>query len=116
MSIQSYQRAVAQAESPRELEYRAFAQATAALQRLQAEDAPSLTLRAEAIGANRRLWALLSADCMAEGNALPPEVRAQIISIALWVSRYSTEALVEGASVEPLIDVNRMMMDGLAGA
>ncbi len=35
MSIKAYQRAATQAENPRELEYRAFGQATAGLVRLK---------------------------------------------------------------------------------
>ena len=113
MSIQTYQRAVAQAESPRELEYRAFANATGALQRIQEVGRGDLAALAEALDANRRLWTLLSADCAAEGNQLPATLRAQIISLALWVSRHSSEVMRNGADIGPLIDINRTIMDGL---
>ena len=45
---------------------------------------------------------------------LPREVRAQIIS--MWVRRYSKEVTREAASVEPLIEINRTIMQGLQGA
>jgi flagellar protein FlaF len=32
----------------------------------------------------------------------------------MWVARYSGEVLREGADVEPLIDINRTMMEGLS--
>jgi len=113
MSIKAYQRAATQAEQPRDLEYRAFGQATAALVRIKEEN-PAPAIKAEALESNRRLWNLLSADCSAPENQLPMALRGQIISLALWVSRYSSQVLREGADVEPLIDINRTMMEGLA--
>lgn len=113
MSIKAYQRAATQAEDPRELEYRAFGQATAGLVRIK-EGAPTIAERVAAIDLNRRLWNMLSADCAAPENKLPMALRGQIISLALWVSRYSSEVLREGADIEPLIDINKTMMEGLA--
>jgi flagellar protein FlaF len=113
MSIKAYQRAATQAENPREIEYRAFGHVTAGLVRVREQGMPAPTI-AEALDANRRLWNLLSADCSAPGNQLPMTLRGQIISLALWVSRYSGAVLREGADIEPLIDINRTMMEGLA--
>ena len=114
MSIKAYQRAATQAEAPRDLEYRAFGQVTAGLVRAKEEpQAPPATL-ADALDANRRLWNILSADCAAPDNKLPAGLRAQIISLALWVSRHSSDVLRNGADMDPLIDVNRAMMEGLA--
>jgi len=114
MSIKAYQRAATQAESPRDLEYRAFGQVTAGLMRIKEGLCGTPTETAEALDANRRLWNILSADCSLPENKLPPTLRAQIISLGLWVSRYSREVLRDGAIVDPLIDVNRSMMEGLA--
>ena len=114
MSIKAYQRAATQAESPRELEYRAFGQVTAGLVRVKDRPRSEITTWAEALDANRQLWNILSADCAAPGNQLPMGLRAQIISLALWVSRYSSQVLREGVELDPLIDVNRSMMEGLA--
>ena len=68
----------------------------------------------EALDWNRRLWSTLAADCGAPGNALPRELRAQIISVGLWVSRYATEVARGQADIDALIDVNRSIMEGLA--
>lgn len=113
MSIQAYQRAATQAESPRELEYRAFGKITAEL--VRAKDLPSTDVGAlaEALEANRRLWHVMSGDCALPDNALPAPLRAQIISLALWVARYSGEVLREGADIDPLIEINRTIMEGL---
>jgi flagellar protein FlaF len=112
MSIKAYQRAATQAENPRELEYRAFGKATAALVRLK-DEKPTAALIAEALEVNRKLWNVLAADCAVPENQLPLTLRGQIISLAMWVSRYSSEVLRDGADVEPLIDINRTMMEGL---
>jgi flagellar biosynthesis activator protein FlaF len=114
MSIQAYQRAATQADSPRELEYRAFGQVTAALVRVREAGATEVSEIALALDANRRLWNVMSADCSMPENRLPLNLRASIISLALWVSKYSSEVLREGADIDPLIDVNRSMMEGLA--
>lgn len=113
MSIQSYQRVATQADTPRDLEYRAFGQATAALMRVK-EHNLLLGERAEAINVNRKLWNVLAADCSLPENRLPLQLRGQIISLALWVARYSSAVLRDDADIEPLIDINRAMMEGLA--
>lgn len=114
MSIQAYQRAATQADTPRDLEYRAFGAVTAALVRLKEQGTSQPAAVAEALDANRRLWNVLSADCSTPQNRLPQALRGQIISLALWVGRYSSEVLRDGADVDPLIDINRAMMEGLA--
>ena len=113
MSIKAYQRAATQAEAPRDLEYRAFGQVTAQLVRMKEEKAATAVI-AVAIDANRRLWNVLAADCSVPENQLPLPLRGQIISLALWVARYSSDVVRHGADIEPLIDINRTMMQGLA--
>jgi flagellar protein FlaF len=96
------------------LEYRAFGQATAGLLRVKEEGAREPAVVAQALDLNRKLWNVLSADCAAPENKLPTPLRAQIISLALWVAKYSSQVLRDGADIDPLIDVNRAMMEGLA--
>ncbi len=113
MSIQAYQRAATQGDNPRELEYRAFGVVTASLVRAKEAEAARGAL-AEALDANRKLWNLLSADCSTSQNQLPTPLRAQIISLALWVSKHSSDVLRGAGEIDALIDVNRTMMEGLA--
>jgi flagellar biosynthesis activator protein FlaF len=114
MSIQAYQRASAQAENPRETEYRLFATITSALIKAKEQGRVHLSAYADALDKNRRLWTLLATDCASEGNALPAPLRAQIISLSIWVSRVTSAAIQEGDDIEPLIEVNRAIMQGLA--
>lgn len=115
MSIQAYRLAATRAESPRDIEYRALGVVTAALVRARDEGRTNLGALAVAIHDNRRLWSAFSNDCSDPGNALPMPVRARIISIAMFVDRHSSAVLREGAELDPLIDINRALMEGLAG-
>lgn len=99
------------AESPRQTEYRLFAQVTKAL---MDADGGELKMLAEAVIWNRRLWSTLQADCAQDENRLPDQVRAGIISLAIWVDKHSRKVLRREAPVQPLITVNRTIMDGLA--
>ncbi len=113
MGLQKYQATRKASELPRETEYRLFAQVTAALMRAQAEQLAGAPL-VDALDWNRRLWSTLSTDCGVPDNGLPPSLRGQIISLSLWVSRYSSDVASGKADMDALIDVNRAIMDGLA--
>ncbi len=43
------------------------------------------------------------------------EVRAQIISLSLWVSRHTSAVMRREEEIQPLIEVNRIIMQGLTG-
>jgi flagellar protein FlaF len=113
MSLRAYQQAAARSESPRETEYRIFGQVTRAL--IDASMAPDdLVKRIDALDWNRRLWSTLAADCAQPANELPQEVRAQIISLSLWVGRHTRAVVAREEDFAPLIDLNRTMMQGLS--
>jgi len=114
MSIQAYQATAQKTETPRQAEYRAFALITRGLIDAAALPASEIGRRAEALDKNRRLWTVLAADCGTEGNQLPPSLRAQIISLSIFVDKHSRAILRQGASFEVLIDINRTIMQGLS--
>ncbi|MFC3069715.1 flagellar biosynthesis regulator FlaF [Phenylobacterium soli] len=116
MSLQAYQQAAARAESPRDIEYRLFGQVTRALIAAADLDVTDIAGRMEALDWNRRLWSVLASDCSSPGNQLPVQLRASIISLSLWVNRHTSEIMRNEAEFGPLIDVNRMMMQGLEPA
>src|SRR4051812_49421155 len=101
MALQAYQKAQRAAENPRNAEYRLFGQVTGALLDAQSVGAKGNHL-IDAIDWNRRLWGTLAADCMDDGNRLPKQVRAQIVSLSIWVTKYSSQVMHQGASLEPL--------------
>jgi flagellar protein FlaF len=115
MSLKAYQTTQLVTEDPRATEYRLFGQVTGAL--IDARDTKqSGGPLAETLDWNRRLWRTLAADCMDDRNQLTEDVRAKIVSLSLWVTKYSKEVTREGASIDPLIEVNRNIMQGLQGA
>ncbi len=114
MSLQAYQKAQRHSESPRDAEYRLFGQVTHALLEVEKAGRSDFRALADALDWNRRMWSTLATDCASSGNQLPPAVRAQIISLSLWVSRFSSEVMRSKASLSPLIEVNRAIMQGLA--
>jgi len=115
MSLKAYQNTQRIAEDPRQTEYRLFGHVTGALMNAQRSGAAGGPL-AEVLDWNRTLWRTLAADCLDDRNKLPHELRANIVSLSLWVTKYSKEVNRTGASLDPLIEVNRAIMQGLQGA
>lgn len=113
MSLEAYQKTQTAAETPSDTEYRLFSQVTRSLIDARDKKATGIEL-VQALDWNRRLWSTLSTDCGAAGNKLPESLRAAIISLSIWVSRYSSEVARRKADIDALIDVNRSIMEGLA--
>ena len=112
MSLKAYQAAQVATEDPRLTEYRLFGQVTGALLNAKQANAAGAPL-VEAVDWNRRLWRTLAADCMDDRNTLTQDVRAKIISLSLWVAKYSRSVTREKAPLDPLIEINRTIMQGL---
>ena len=53
--------------------------------------------------------------CCLSPDILPVALRAKIISLGLWVSRYTDEAMWTDLDLGPLVDVNTAIMKGLLG-
>ena len=114
MSLQAYKTAATRAESPRETEYRLFGQVTRALMHASTVEKTDVATRIDALDWNRRLWSALATDCANPDNAMDKNLRAQIISISLFVSRHSSGIMRGEEDFETLIDINKMVMQGLA--
>jgi flagellar protein FlaF len=68
----------------------------------------------EAIYFVRKLWAFLLEDLAKPGNELPPKLRADLISIGLWIMRESESIrLRESTNFRGLIDVTQTIAEGL---
>src|ERR1051326_6036439 len=114
MSLQAYQQAATRVESPRELEYRLFAQVTLALMEAAKADPNDFAARVDALGWNRRMWTVLAAACASDENRLPDQLRASIISLGLWVARHTSAVIRKEEEIQPLIEVNCLIMQGLS--
>jgi flagellar protein FlaF len=113
MSLQAYQQAAERAEQPRDSEYRLFGEVTRALMEAAETPADDFKTRIKALDWNRRLWMTLAADCARPNNALAADLRAQIISLSMWVGRHTSAVVRQEEAFEPLIEINRIMMQGL---
>ena len=115
MSLQAYQRAAEQAEGPKQTEYRLFGLVTRALMDAVQKDESDLSGRMRALHWNRRLWTTLATDCGNPQNGLPMQLRASIISLSIWVDKHTSAVMQKQEKIQPLIDVNRIIMQGLSG-
>jgi len=114
MSLRAYQQAAQRAETPRDVEYRLFAQVTRSLLDLKSTPRENLRTWIDILHWNRRVWAALADDCANPANALPEATRAQIISLSLFVHRTTSQVMRRETDIDVLIDLNRTMMQGLS--
>ncbi|HUN51678.1 MAG TPA: flagellar biosynthesis regulator FlaF [Candidatus Sulfotelmatobacter sp.] len=113
MSLAKYKSVQNATEHPRSTEYRLFAQVTRALM----EIGDKIDAKAhETLHWNQRMWIALQTDLAADGNQLPDGLKAQLISLATWVDKYTMKVMQRRAPLAPLIQVNRAIMEGLASS
>ena len=123
MSVAAYKRTIRESESPKQIEARVFARITGDISRFKsAYDAAQnredrIAILADglrnALAENQRLWIVLRDDLSDEGNALPPALRGQLLSIALWVERQTAQVMGGYPGLSALIDVNSSILAGL---
>jgi len=114
MSLNAYQRARNIIETPRQTERRLMCEITGEM--IQARDAGHARgALIPALHRNREVWNTFSAVCGTAGNELSPGVRAGIVSLALWVDRFTSDVVAGRESIDDLIAVNRDIIDGLTG-
>lgn len=99
----------------RDMEYALFAKITHRMSVVDESDKSDFPALASAVYDNQRLWMALAEDLMHEGNALPVQLRAQLIGLAEFVRKHSLRVLGGNGSVAPLIDINTSIMRGLRG-
>ncbi len=96
---------------PRELERRAFTTTIGKLMEGKAKGGRALI---DACFLNQQLWTALLVDLALPQNALPDDLKARLISIAIWIQRYTPHAMRGEVPVDPLISVNRNILEGLS--
>ena len=100
--------------SPREVEAMAFTKAA-----LMLEDAKKLTNNiaefSKALRFNHLLWTIIQADLTDPENQLPPEIKANVMSLSIFVDKQTTKALRSSAAndLDVLININRNLAAGL---
>jgi len=112
MYVDVYKKATLTNDSSRTTEYRLFAEITGELQKANNADTPK-TERIKVLFRNSQLWSALQADLTLPGNNLSKELKAGLISLSIWVSKFTSPAMSNDLDLEPLISVNRQIMEGL---
>ena len=103
--------------SPREVEAMAFTKASLLL-----EDAKKVTGNVEefskALRFNHLLWTIIQADLTEPDNALPAEIKANVMSLSIFVDKQTTKALRSHNpnDLDVLININRNLAAGLRTA
>lgn len=92
-------------------EYDAFARVTRQL--MQAETSGDARCTADAVHLNTLLWSTLATDLGMPENALPDEVKAGLLSLAVFSIRHGLRVATGDTGLRPLIDLNSSIMAGL---
>ncbi len=125
MGITAYKRTISDTEAPRQIERRVLVQAMADLERYPEFDAAEkridkLQILAgglrDAVWRNECIWLTFKHDLAEKENALPPDLRATLISLAIWVESHSAAVLLGAEEIGPLISINRSIIRGLSGS
>ena len=100
--------------SPREVEAMAFTKAA-----LMMEEAKNNTddydNYASALKFNQLLWTIIQADIVDKKNELPPELKANILSLSIFVDKQTVKALADTKTrhIDSLININKNLAEGL---
>lgn len=94
--------------SPRETEILAFGLCNARLKACR--DAGS---RIDALNKTHQLWSLLVRDLASNANRLPESLKKQLVDLGFWAMGYSVAAMGRNLALQPLIEVNQNILDGL---
>ena len=115
----AYKRTIRQTAAPRDVEYRLLAQVTAALIKAKdvressGRDPRRMAQMMDALNWNNQVWDAFVEDVGTEGNMLPRELRAAIVSLGIWVTRETNLVSSGEGDIDALISVNRAIMRGL---
>lgn len=124
MSIAAYKRTIRESESPRQIERRVLSRITGELEQATTtfDTAPSHS-RVDLLSSglhqtlvdNLKFWAVVKHDLAHDDNQLPPQLRAGLISLALFVERQTNKIIGGDSGVGTLAAINQSVIAGLAG-
>jgi flagellar protein FlaF len=110
-TLAHYETARRATATPQDNEILIFTNTNAELAKARGADAKT---RIAALFLNQRVWSAIVKDLSLETNQLPDDLKRNLTELGFWAMRYSTRAMTEGLSLDPLIEVNRNMIEGLA--
>ncbi len=117
----AYRNTATQTESQRDKEYRLLGQVTAALIECEPlmeaafSDPIKMAKVVDAITWNQKVWDLFIHDSGLASNPFPEELRSNIVSLGIWVTKETGTILdTNDGDINDLIEVNKAILRGLA--
>jgi len=112
--LKAYQGAQQQNMTPREAEAKAFMKAAMMMEEAKRSPGDGSIL-AQALRFNQLFWTILQADITDPANQLPNELKANIMSLSIFVDKQTSKVLLEGDldGLDSLISINRNLAMGL---
>lgn len=113
-SNQAYRSSQKLGAGARQTEARALLEAARRLSEAGKESDTEGEYRA-ALRLNWRLWTIIQSDITSEENPLPSEIKANIMSLSIFIDKHTVGALAEPDlnKLAVLVDINRNIASGL---
>lgn len=112
--IQAYQRSQKANLTPREVEAMAFTKAAVMMEEAKNAETGKEAF-SQALRYNHLLWTIIQADITEPANSLPPDLKANIMSLSIFVDKQTNKALRsrDPSELNILISINRNLAAGL---
>ncbi len=112
--LQAYAQTQKSSMSPREIEAMAFTKAALMLDEAK-DKLDDYDAYASALKFNQLLWTIIQADIVDKANTLPPQIKANILSLSIFVDRQTIKALANTKEqhLDILISINKNLAEGL---
>ena len=100
--------------TPREVEAMAFTKAAVLLEEAK-KHSQNIDEYSKALRFNHLLWTIIQADLTEPDNQLPPEIKANVMSLSIFVDKQTTKAMrsSNAPDLDVLININRNLAAGL---
>ena len=112
--LQAYARTQKSSMSSREIEAMAFTKAALKLEDTK-KSLGDYDAYASALKFNQLLWTIIQADIVDQENQLPDQLKANILSLSIFVDRQTIKALAATSEkhLDVLININKNLAEGL---
>ena len=111
MAQRAYKNTFQSVATPKSIEFQVMARITHRIKKaMQTRDRQALI---EAMHDNRVLWNTFAADVASPGNALPDQLRAEILYLAEFTTHQTRKVLKKEDTAVPLLEVNAAILGGL---
>ena len=112
--IQAYAQTQKSSMSPREVEAMAFTKAALMLEEAK-KNTDDYDSYASALKFNQLLWTIIQADIVDKENELPAQLKANILSLSIFVDKQTVKALADTKTrhIDSLININKNLAEGL---